>query len=364
MKRILLFSLAFLFCLSSVLAEEVELPEGGIPKTFRVSAYYSPEQGQSYYFTGSYEREIILNGNGTHAADGTAVYPGMLAAPKNYPFGTKIYLPGIGMGVVHDRGGAIVPAGQRGQSYDRIDVWMGSGEEGLQRALQWGKRTVDGVLYSAEVDVDPFVQFRHGMATLPTPTVQYCDSTCLSAQLALLGYAEHETLEENILAFQLAYNVIDDPWESGAGNFGPLTKKTLSSALSQRESEVLAARKHLLARLPRYIEDDGNAEQQELLQKILLSFLPEQKEHLSEALIAFQKEQGIIQQETDWGAGNFGPKTQAAVVELVEKRQEGKSPTLAVLDFVPDGASEKVSAPDTPTKLELATEDRVEVASF
>jgi 3D (Asp-Asp-Asp) domain-containing protein len=32
----------------------------------------------------------------------------MLAAPVTYPFGSVIYFPGIGIGEVADRGGAIV----------------------------------------------------------------------------------------------------------------------------------------------------------------------------------------------------------------------------------------------------------------
>jgi hypothetical protein len=35
-----------------------------------------------------------------------------------------IYFPEIGVGEIADRGGAIVLSGQRGQNYDRIDVWM------------------------------------------------------------------------------------------------------------------------------------------------------------------------------------------------------------------------------------------------
>lgn len=56
------------------------------------TAYYSPLPGQSYYLRGSYEADVRLNGNGTHGASGREVFPGMLAAPKTYEFGTKIYI--------------------------------------------------------------------------------------------------------------------------------------------------------------------------------------------------------------------------------------------------------------------------------
>lgn len=118
------------------------------PRTFKVTAYYSPLPNQSFYLKGNFEAEIRLNGEGKHGASGRAVFPGMIAAPKTYSFGTKIRLDGLGVGTVTDRGGAIVHAGERNQSHDRIDVWMGYGEPGLRRALKWGVRVVDGDILS------------------------------------------------------------------------------------------------------------------------------------------------------------------------------------------------------------------------
>jgi hypothetical protein len=48
------------------------------------TAYYSPVPGQKYYLRGDYEREVILNGRGTHGASGKPVFEGMIAAPKDY----------------------------------------------------------------------------------------------------------------------------------------------------------------------------------------------------------------------------------------------------------------------------------------
>lgn len=91
-------------------------------QTFVISAYYSPMPNQAKYVTGSYAGDIRLNGDGVKAADGSHVYPGMIAAPKSYAFGTKMKIPGVGIVAVHDRGGAIVHSGERGNSYDRLDV--------------------------------------------------------------------------------------------------------------------------------------------------------------------------------------------------------------------------------------------------
>lgn len=82
-------------------------------KEFVVTAYYSPLPDQSFYLRGNYEAEKRLNGNGTHGASGKPVFTGMLAAPSSYSFGTRIEFDGLGVGIVEDRGGAIVEAGER-----------------------------------------------------------------------------------------------------------------------------------------------------------------------------------------------------------------------------------------------------------
>ena len=52
-----------------------------------------PSPNQPHYFKGTYEKEVRLNGRGTNGADGTQVYTGMIAAPKTFPFGTKMQIP-------------------------------------------------------------------------------------------------------------------------------------------------------------------------------------------------------------------------------------------------------------------------------
>jgi len=58
---------------------------------------------------------------------------GTIAADtKYYPFGTRMYVPGYGWGVVEDRGGAI-------KGPDRIDLFFDSHSD----ALRWGRRKVN-----------------------------------------------------------------------------------------------------------------------------------------------------------------------------------------------------------------------------
>ena len=90
------------------------LPNSGyaasLTRDFIVTAYYSPLPDQSFYLKGNYQAEKILNGEGTHGASGKPVFEGMIAAPKGYDFGTRIDFEGLGVGIVEDRGGAIVKA--------------------------------------------------------------------------------------------------------------------------------------------------------------------------------------------------------------------------------------------------------------
>ncbi len=118
---------------------------------FTVTAYYSPESGQIFYYKPSFQEEVILNGEWHIGASGKKVFNGMLAWPATYPFGSIIYFPWLGVGEIADRGGAIVLSGERGQSHDRIDIRMGKGEEGLIRALTFGKKTMTGYFCDSSI---------------------------------------------------------------------------------------------------------------------------------------------------------------------------------------------------------------------
>jgi len=60
--------------------------------------------------------------------------PGTIAAPRTYSFGTKMYVPGYGWGVVLDRGGAI--------QGNHLDVWFKTVEE----ARRWGRQQLDVIV--------------------------------------------------------------------------------------------------------------------------------------------------------------------------------------------------------------------------
>ncbi|MDP4007829.1 MAG: 3D domain-containing protein [Candidatus Peregrinibacteria bacterium] len=163
--------------------EIIEL--GLIPRivTFDVSAYYSPIEGQRSYGKTSKDegtnetmydedgnkiyRQIkfgeakALNGKGEVGKSGMSVFRGMVAAPDNanYPYGTKIYLPGIGMCDVQDRGGAIVKAGGRGNEFDRLDVWMGLGDAARENARDFGRDNfIEALVFGPREDIEAEIE--------------------------------------------------------------------------------------------------------------------------------------------------------------------------------------------------------------
>ncbi len=337
-------------------------------QNFIISAYYSPLPGQNRYATGSYEADIRLNGNGTNGADGTPVYPGMIAAPKTYAFGTKLEIPGIGLVTVHDRGGAIVPAGQRGHAYDRLDVWMGYGDEGLLRALQWGKRTVETKVYGVKPELKDEVYLsgyseteRFVQNTLLAPLnfpndLDYGSSSDsvqkMQAHLVDWGYLTEasgfygDETAQALLEFQIDFGIVDDASELGAGHFGLKTRTQFDKLLKSEEEATAIVSvqrgKNLLAKYPDLDESPiefgqalglgDSGDQVRLLQEELSSIgffraaiTSEFGEVTEHAVFKFQQAQGLVQSLNDSGAGYFGPNTRAALNKITENRYSMKS---------------------------------------
>ncbi len=70
--------------------------------------------------------------SGTHPREAGRFTYGTIAADTHYyPFGTKMYVPGYGWGIVEDRGGAI-------KGPNRIDLYYDS----HKHALKWGRKKV------------------------------------------------------------------------------------------------------------------------------------------------------------------------------------------------------------------------------
>ncbi len=228
-------------------------------KELVATAYYSPLPWQSFYLRGNYEAEKALNGNGTHGASGKAVFTGMVAAPKTYEFWTRLDFQWMGIWIVEDRGGAIVSAGEKNQTYDRIDIWMGYGEAGLHRAMIWGKRKVKATITgNTEKKIFDFMDIDTGKIDLSQfPSVWVALSWPLDAtvlgKFADLGYTlDGWNVKEMIVSFQIDHNIITSEKDDGAWVYGPRTRASIATEharyldLRNAEFQKIEAEKALL----------------------------------------------------------------------------------------------------------------------
>jgi peptidoglycan hydrolase-like protein with peptidoglycan-binding domain/3D (Asp-Asp-Asp) domain-containing protein len=335
----------------------------GEKRMLMVSAYYSPLPGQRYYMRGNYKADLRLNGRGTNGADGTEVYIGMLAAPRTFPFGTRIRIPGLGVGAVHDRGGAI----RSYNSYDRIDVWMGHGEEGLARALNWGMRLVEGDVFWKPHQVQQGLSFGWVSSTLPKGTLnRLIGRTVQSAKvfakpitkqspatsikelqtaLNTFGYYHGPITgnlgpltKEAILTFQLDEGVIAHKNVRGAGYFGPKTRATLKKRLETFNVTVVKEQNRLRSNLKALTVGMGKNsrgtkvyQMQQMLWELGYYGGELNGSYDSEtidAVFRFQRANGVIQNDYQKGAGYYGKKTHAALVAAVGQKIDtlAKSP--------------------------------------
>lgn len=265
-----------------------------------VTAYYSPLPNQSFYIRGNYEADIRLNGRGTNGADGTEVYVGMLAAPKTYPFGTRVNIPGLGVGEVHDRGGAILAH----KDYDRIDVWMGHGEEGLARALNWGARVVYGDVYYTAHQIQPGLSFSWVSSKLPASV-------------------------ENKLKNKTAATpqVVSKPEPAPAVTvLQPSAAKPAPEISPEAEREIKRLSKamdHLSAGLGKDSTGDAVVSLQRMLWELGYydAYLTGEYDTLTmDAVFAFQLANGVVTSDREAGAGYFGAKTMAAMKSVTNRK--------------------------------------------
>lgn len=312
-------------------------------------------------------------------ADQTPVYDGMLAAPKTYAFGTKIYIPSLGIGTVHDRGGAIVEK----SGYDRIDVWMGYGDEGLTRALNWGMRMVEGTIYPINENLEDNLNY-HWIPTNKTNNLNLTEAkeqtetetetivaqkspvqptglfknlmgkdaqgeevSLLQAKLNDFGYLNleptgkygSETIEA-VFAFQKEKGIVKDWNDYGAGYFGNKTREVFNLTVDQfnleqkrkeaelalvEEDEQIENTKLLItAGLGKNTEGEDVIALQEILKELGYyqgEINGEYDSATIEAVFAFQKEHNVVQDEAEYGAGFFGQKTKQALEQVIVLRE-------------------------------------------
>ncbi|MDF2379326.1 MAG: peptidoglycan-binding protein [Candidatus Gracilibacteria bacterium] len=301
-------------------------------RTFVTTAYYSPLPNQSFYVTGSYRGDIILNGNGTNGASGREVFEGMLAAPKTYKFGSQVSCGDVLSGTIEDRGGAIVPAGQQYSKFgihahDRLDIWSGQGEKGLISALKWGKRTLTCTVYPDGANLAQFVNLPQADFSVvakkyvrPAKNNVAADPsnggipTLYKNRLTTLGFDSND--KDHLIAFQLAHKIIDSRESKFAGQFGPNTRNKLNeifySVANSTAREGLGEKD---------IDPDVRKLQQALKDLGYLTanptaiFGPQTKA----ALVKFQLDNNLIETAEHPAAGYLGPGTHNKLKELALK---------------------------------------------
>ena len=350
---ILIFSL-FLQTSSVFASEDIEEENYDFYyQDFVVSAYYSPLPNQSRYLRANYEAEIRLNGRGTNGADGTAVFDGMIAAPKSYSFGTKIEIPGLGIGAVHDRGGAIVEK----QNYHRIDVWMGHGDVGLTRALNWGMQHITAKVYFDKNALDTNLNYHHISGVSPQATqakkvqkkADILSKTLsegmldkqvviLKELLSSLGFFSLETqnnyfdseLEKAVIRFQIDQKILANNYDYGAGVVGLKTRAALEKIVKEKSLVVSSPqqqKEEVQVAIQRSLSKNSEGEDVKNLQMILSNMgyfygaiTGLYNKDTIDAVFLFQKDNNIVKGSADLGAGNFGPKTRKALQGLLAQR--------------------------------------------
>ncbi|MDA1209325.1 MAG: peptidoglycan-binding protein [bacterium] len=333
--RMPLFVLLFLVIVTPL---QAQTKEESYTKTFIITAYYSPLPGQCCYVKGGLAADRILNGEGHTAADGTAVYPGMLAAPPNYAFGTRIDLPGIGALTVHDRGGAI----QVLPNADRLDIWVGHGEEGLARALAFGVQEFVGTVYPAGSHQPPR-NFSLDRLEAPLSRLEkyLIEGTSLVAM--------NPKLDERGLSVMIMQDTMRTAGYFDAkshGHFSIGTKKWLDQFVTDfglhESTDKLTAKTaaHLLAAAARSAAVDpvsmfvdAKASESAIAgAQRTLRFLGyyrgrtngEYSDQLASAILTFQQDNYLVGTQDDPGAGRIGPITMRSLKAKWNKKLVAK----------------------------------------
>lgn len=332
-----------LFCaLAAPVAVVGSDPSAPREQDFVLTAYYSPLPDQCCYVTGGYLSDMTLNGQGIAGADGTPVYPGMIAAPRTYAFGTRIDLPGLGTFTVHDRGGAII---ESGDGTHRIDVWAGHGEEGLARALAFGVQRMRGTVYPLG-STQPAERF--ALTDLEAPLARLESFRVASTDLIdLKAVREDRTMSARILQEHL--NAAGYFGRAPTGYFGAETQQSLQAfiddyhlgepadRLTERTAAYLvAAAKRADSELPlNGFVDRGSSKEAVRQAQRLMRFLGyyrgrtngQYDKDLFAAILKFQQDRGLVGTDRDPGAGRIGPITRTKVTSawnraLVASRAE------------------------------------------
>ena len=188
-------------------------------------------------------------------------------------------IPGVGIVAVHDRGGAIVPANQGRGAYDRLDIWMGYGDKGLQRALNWGKRDIDVVVFGINNNIKEEI-YLPGY-DISESIANDCSST-----------SNNSTIDVG------TFDIAQSTTNSNSSKFG------FNLSIGNSGYEVTKLQKEL--KMLSYFRTD------------VTGYYGPITEH---AVFKFQQSQGLVNNKESQGAGVAGPKTRDRLNEIIASRE-------------------------------------------
>lgn len=247
---------------------------------------------------------------------------------------------------------------------------MGQGDEGLRRALSWGRRTVKGHVYKGETVLKDSVSIELAAvpkADLPTLPVKSVDERvwsepigskssvemirALSEKLSTTGYLASGTREAfdaelrfALIRFQNDNGLLKGVKDSNAGYYGPATRKALKAAYGDKKKEIeevsvelsglsreltakVASVKSQMDDLRTQLEGVGTPKDNEVgahvrvLQEALVSlgYLDSKPTGIygpktRDAVAAFQVSKGLVLSKEDPNAGKFGKLTRTKML--------------------------------------------------
>lgn len=354
---------------------------------FVATAYYSPLPDQSRYITGSYEWDVRLNGEWVTTASWKGVFPGLLAGPANYPFGTKIYFEWYGIWSIEDRGGAIVKAWERWYSYDRIDIWMGYGDEGLDRAIRWGKKTIKWkiVVPSSSITLkhtESQLWYIWNLRVAPDSEIESVKRLQeIFKKIDLYNGVidgKYESIKNELIDYQLKNGIIQSAEEEAAWYFGPKTVAVLrekygysSDILITEDTDLFSQYNHKYAseaykiilaygdlRITPESENEKILELQKLLTQLweYRGILDGKYESVKDSLVDLQIKLWIINDANNWEAGYFWNKTRTALWSYYETNTVS---VLALKSSLSESEKQKISQALEAIKLRLQKQEKL-----
>jgi peptidoglycan hydrolase-like protein with peptidoglycan-binding domain len=324
-----------------------------------------------------------MNGEGKTTASGQPVRIGVVAAPREKPFNTRVHIKQtINIkgapynldfhGTILDRGGAIHSASR----LPRLDIYMGKGQEGLCRAINFGVQTVyvefdndvtlpdstsfEGVstdcknpntetvplASGTKKTFDPFTMpIGVGSDTEDLKTVQKL-LTRVGAYTGSINGLYNDALTDAIFRFQKANGIVKEKTDDGAGTYGPKTRAMLKALLSgelnktnnstvindtattnnSTTPDITTPTTNLTP--SQTTSEIGDVRDLQTKLKDLGYFKYDvdgiYNKRLVDALYAFQLEKKIVTGEEDPGAGYYGPVTKSTLAESYKSYEERK----------------------------------------